>query len=294
MLHAVVEQGSMARAASALGLTQPAISKAIAEMERLLGVPLLERSPRGVVPTRYGTALLARGAAMLDELRQGIEELRFLADPTQGQVRIGATEPMTTMVAGTVDRLGRRHPRMRFEVEVAPTHELLAGLRERRLDIAVTRMAAADSEPDLRVEVLFDDPLAVLADRSNPLLRRRRLALRDLLDQPWAIPPPDTFIGNFIAQAFGSRGLEPPRAQLFTRSVQMWIAMIRTGRFLAVGPSAMLRFPRQYPALAALPVALPETRRPVGLVSLAGRAPTPAAVLVAEDMVRAQRTNEGS
>jgi DNA-binding transcriptional LysR family regulator len=286
-LRVVAELGSMARAAESLALSQPAISKAVAEMERTLGVPLLDRSPRGVAATAYGRVLLARGTAMLDELRQGIEEIRFLADPTRGEVRVGATEPMTAVVSAVVDRLSRRHPRMRFRVDVAPTRELLEGLRGRDLDLAVTRMAdAGAAEPDLRVEVLFDDPLAVMADRGNPLARRRggrrRIELGGLLDEPWALPPYDSFLGAFILQAFRGRGLEPPRVAVSTRSVQMWVAMLRTRRFLGIGPSAMLRFSAHYPSLAALPVDLAETRRPIALVALASRSPAPAARLFAD------------
>ncbi|MBV1800413.1 LysR family transcriptional regulator [Siccirubricoccus sp. G192] len=166
-LRVVADLGSMARAAESLALSQPAISKAVAEMERALGVPLLDRSARGVAATNYGRVLLARGTTMLDELRQGIEEIRFLADPTGGEVRVGATEPMTAVVSAVIDRLSGCHPRMRFRVDVAPTKELLEGLRGRTLDLAVTRMAEARAEPDLRVEVLFEDPLAVGVSRSS-------------------------------------------------------------------------------------------------------------------------------
>jgi DNA-binding transcriptional LysR family regulator len=290
MLRVVAELGSMARAAESLALSQPAISKAIAEMERALGVSLLERSARGVAATDYGRVLLARGTAMLDELRQGIEEIRFLADPEQGEVRVGATEPMTAVVSAAVERLSRRYPRMRFRVDVAPTTELLQGLRRRALDLAVTRMADARAEPDLRVEILFEDPLVVMADRGNPLVRRRRIDLGDLLEEPWALPPYDSFLGAFILRAFRSRGLEPPRAAVFTRSVQMWVAMLRTRRFLGVGPSAMLRFSAHYPSLAALPVDLAETRRPIALVALASRSPAPAAGLFEEAVRSVART----
>jgi DNA-binding transcriptional LysR family regulator len=282
MLRVVVELGSMARAAESLALSQPAISKAITEMERSLAVPLLDRSARGVTPTAYGRVLLERGAAMLDELRQGIKEIRFLADPAQGEVRLGATEPMTAVISVVIDHLAARHPRMRFQVQVAPTKELLEGLRRRDLDLAVTRIANAEAEPDLRAEVLFEDALAVMAGRRNPLVRRRRMSLASLVDEPWAIPPRDSFLGTFISQAFHSRGLEYPRTAVFTRSVQMWVAMLRTGRFLGIGPSAMLRFSAHYPALAALPVDLAETRRPVALVTLANCHPAPAARLFAE------------
>jgi DNA-binding transcriptional LysR family regulator len=281
-LRTVMDLGSMARAAESLALSQPAVSKVIAGMEETLGVPLLDRSARGVEATEYGRALLRRGAAMLDELRQGIAELRALADPGTGEVRVGATEPMTAVVSAVVDRLSARHPRMRFRVEVASTPELLESLRARDLDLAVSRMADEAAEPDLRLEVLFHDPLAVIADRSHPSACRRRIALADLLGESWALPPYDGFIGIFAQQVFRHRGLEPPCATVATKSVQMWVAMLRTRRFLGIGPSAMLRFPAHYPGLVALPVDLAETRRPIALVALANRDPAPAARLFAE------------
>src|SRR3712207_904847 len=139
MLRAVADLGSMARVAEALAVSQPAVSKAIAGLERALGVPLLERSSRGVAVTEYGRGLLRRGTAVLDELRQGVEEIRFLADPAQGEVRIGTTSPMTAIVAAVIDRLSPRYPRMRFQVEVAATTVLFRGLRDRSLDLAVSR-----------------------------------------------------------------------------------------------------------------------------------------------------------
>src|SRR5262249_54495939 len=88
LLDAVVRWKSMAKAATQLNVTQPAVSKAIAEMEHTLGVRLLDRSRQGIEPTPYGRALLKRGAAIFDELRQGVREIEFLSDPAAGEVRI--------------------------------------------------------------------------------------------------------------------------------------------------------------------------------------------------------------
>jgi DNA-binding transcriptional LysR family regulator len=85
ILLAVVEAGSMAKAATRLAISQPAISRAIADVEYALGVPLLDRSPQGVEPTQYGRALLKRGVAAFDELSQGVKDIAFLADPTTGE-----------------------------------------------------------------------------------------------------------------------------------------------------------------------------------------------------------------
>src|SRR4051794_20234091 len=89
ILLAVADTGSMAKAATRLGVTQPAISRAIADAEHTLGVPLFDRSSQGVEPTQYGHALLKRGIAAFDEIDQGVRDIEFLADPTAGEVRIG-------------------------------------------------------------------------------------------------------------------------------------------------------------------------------------------------------------
>ena len=117
VLMAVVQAGSMNKAAALLHTTQPAISRSITELERAIGVRLLDRNPRGVEPTRYGRALLDGGAAMFDDLRQAVKNIEFMADPTAGEVRIACNPILaTSFVSAIVDRLSRRHPRIRFHV----------------------------------------------------------------------------------------------------------------------------------------------------------------------------------
>jgi DNA-binding transcriptional LysR family regulator len=91
-LLSLVECGSMAKAAASLGVSQPAVSRAMSDLEHTLGVRLLDRSSRGVEPTIYGQALIRRGLAVFDELKQGIGEIEILADPAAGEVRIGCGE----------------------------------------------------------------------------------------------------------------------------------------------------------------------------------------------------------
>src|SRR5215213_3125418 len=90
VLMAVVQAGSMSKAAALLNTTQPAVSRSIAELERTTGVRLLERHPQGIEPTAYGRALLDGGVAVFDDLRQAVKNIQFLADPTAGEVRTGA------------------------------------------------------------------------------------------------------------------------------------------------------------------------------------------------------------
>src|SRR3954453_12603602 len=115
ILMAVIETGSMGKAANRLNISQPAVSKAIVELEDALGVQLVDRSRRGVVPTPYGLALGKRGVAIFNDLRQGVQDIDFLSDPTKGEIRIGTTEPVAaTIVLPAIDKLSRQYPQMVF------------------------------------------------------------------------------------------------------------------------------------------------------------------------------------
>jgi hypothetical protein len=112
----VVKAGSMANGATELGISQPNVSKAISDLERALGVTLLDRSPRGVEATTYGLAVIKRGVAVFDELQHAMEEVAFLADPTSGELRLGCTDWCAGSVCLAIDRISRQYPRIKFDV----------------------------------------------------------------------------------------------------------------------------------------------------------------------------------
>jgi DNA-binding transcriptional LysR family regulator len=277
VLDAVAEAGSMAKAAPRLGMSQPAVSRVVADMEHLLGVPLFDRSSTGVELTRFGQALRRRSTAVTDELEQGLGELAFLADPTQGEVRIGTTEPMTALTATIIQNISDVYGRIKFSVSAADTLALHEKLRHREIDIAVTRMAADfDRYQDLVGEALFEDELAVIAGKHNPLVRRRLLTLGDLMNEKWLLGPPAmSFLRPFIEEAFRTEGLDVPAATVTCGSYAMQINLLAAGPFLAILPRATLRYPAPHPTLAPLRVRMPTTRRPVGLVRLKHRHVSP-------------------
>jgi len=141
ILMSVVEAGSMSKAAERLATSQPAVSRAIADLERALGVRLLERTPGGIHVTQYGEAIIKRGLAAFDELRQGVKDIEFLNDPTSGELRIGCSEYAAGgPVLAVVDRLTRQHPRMVFDIVTAPVLSLYRDLSERKIELVITRL----------------------------------------------------------------------------------------------------------------------------------------------------------
>jgi len=164
VVMAVAEWGSMAKAAKRLAISQPVVSKVIADLEEVLGVRLFDRSPQGVEPTPYGRALLKRSIAIFDDLRTGVDEIKFLADPTSGELRIGSTEPLLAGLGlAVMHRLWWQYPRVDFRVVEADSATLVnRELPERRIELALVPLLKAPADPDLETTILFHDHLRVV------------------------------------------------------------------------------------------------------------------------------------
>src|SRR6266545_1288727 len=167
VLFAVVRCGSMAKAAAELGVTQPAVSEFIADLEDAFGVRLFDRSPQGAVLTIYGRALLKRGIAAFDELKQGIRDIEFLADPNNGEVRIGCPDSIAgAILVPMVQKFCRDYPGIALTVDSVATPTLeLPELHARKLDVVLAWLAKPQVDhpfgDDLSVEILFDDDVII-------------------------------------------------------------------------------------------------------------------------------------
>jgi DNA-binding transcriptional LysR family regulator len=286
VLLSVVEAGSMHKAAERLATSQPAISRAIADLEHALGVRLLDRTPTGVDPTPYGHALMKRGLAVFDELRQGFKDIEFLTDPTSGELRIGCSEYAAGgPVLAVIDRLTRKYPRMAFEVVTGPVLTLYRALTERRVELVLTRTAEFANQSNMMVENLFDDDIVAVAALQNPWSRRRRLELAELVNEPWTLPAPDTGIGAFAISAFRAQGLDPPRVTVVTYSVHMRDKLLATGRFLTMLSTYTLMLPARHPSLKALPIKLDSARGTIAITTLKNRTLSP----IAERFIKTTR-----
>jgi DNA-binding transcriptional LysR family regulator len=155
----VSQRGSMAQAAVQLGVSQPAVSGVIADLERTLGVPLFERSTRGVKPTMYARAMMDRSIAAFDELKQGIRTLENLADPAAGELRIGCLESVSaSMLPPILHQFMQRYPRV--VIRVARLSSPMIEFRElcgRNLDLVLTRIAgySSNDHDELNIEPAF-------------------------------------------------------------------------------------------------------------------------------------------
>jgi DNA-binding transcriptional LysR family regulator len=237
VLQAVVQAGSMTKAAGQLAISVPVVSKAIAELEHTVGVPLLDRSPQGVEPTAYGRALIRRGLAAFDELRQGVRDIEFLSDPTTGEVRVASTAPLAaSFVSGVIDRLSKKYPRMVFYPTVGDTELLSRGLGDRNVDLVIGRRFGPLAGEQLNFQNLYDNPYVVMAGAKNPWVHKRKVSLAELMAEPWILPPPDSSVGSFLAEAFQVQELDFPRTAVVAYAYEVRVSLLATNRYLTILP----------------------------------------------------------
>jgi DNA-binding transcriptional LysR family regulator len=277
VLMAVVQAGSMGKAAVLLNTTQPAVSKSVADLERAVGVRLLDRSPHGVLPTEYGRALLAGGTAAFDELRQAVKNIEFFADPTAGDVRVGSIIPLAaSFVSAVVDSLSQRYPRIVFHVEAAQMETLSRELNERNLDLLIAPRLEIVTADQFGFEILYKQRFVVLAGIASPWAKRRKIELAELVNESWALPPPDRALGPIYQKMFRASGLDYPSATVITASPEIRLNLLNAGRFLSVFPAVS---PGALTGYKVLPVDLPIAPVPVGIITLKNRSLGPVARL---------------
>jgi DNA-binding transcriptional LysR family regulator len=283
ILSTVIERGSMAKAAAHLTVSQPAVSDAIANLEAALGVRLLDRGPHGIAPTIYAEALIKRGHVVFDELRQGIRDIEFLANPVAGEVRIGCPESLAPVASAIIDRLSRRYPGVVVHaVTTQPATLEFRELRERKVDLLLGRMISSSLvEDDIDVEILFEDRLFVVAGARNRWARREKIELAELTNERWVLMPPNNALSSLVAQAFRACGLDPPR-QSVTADIHVRIHLVTTGRFLTVLPADLLQFIDKRWSLRTLPVDLGIRAPSLAVLTLRNRTLSPVTQLFIE------------
>lgn len=284
ILFAVVHWGSMAKAAQHLAMTQPAVSKVVGNLESALHVRLLDRSPRGIEPTVFAQALLKRGNVVFDELSQGIRDIEFLADSRVGEVRIAAGATLTAgLLPAVIDQLSRRYPQIVVHLFHADAALEFRELRERQVDLLLTRVTGAPMEDDLDAEMLFADPHRVVVGTKSRWARRRKVGLAQLVNEPWTFSPHPA-VSTLVADAFRAQGLAVPRGRINTASILLRNHLLASGRFLTVLPASVLRHHEKQWGLKTLPIDLAVTPRHVAMVTLKRRTVSPVVQLFIEQV----------
>lgn len=215
VLDQVLESGSILHAAHLLNMSQPAVTKAIQDLEAYFGLPLLVRGNRGVSATAFGERMARRARRVLSELHDLSEEAAALASGAQGTVRVGILiAASTTLLPQAVQRLKAAAPGALVTIRFGEFDELLAALIAGRLDLLVARLPQApgwaQANPGVRVEHLYTESMRLVAGAGHPCAAARELSLADLMDWPWIIPTLDSPLRGSVDDLFARAGLPPP------------------------------------------------------------------------------------
>jgi DNA-binding transcriptional LysR family regulator len=277
----VAQLGSMGKAGAHLGISQPSVSEVIADLEHALRVKLFDRSRTGVELTAYGHALLTRGRAAFDELRQGINDIEHLADPAAGDIRIGCAESIAAgFLPPVIELLSTRYPRTSVHVGQLNTPTLeFPELDDRKVDLVLARLARPDVSKDLsdkyQAEIVFDDRLCVVVGEGSRWARRRKVEIGELADEQWILLPFETPGASWVLDALRKSGRELSKKPMTTYSVHLRNHLLSTGRFVSVHPTSVVRQNAKRFGFKALPIELPMPRWPVAAVTLKGRTANP-------------------
>jgi DNA-binding transcriptional LysR family regulator len=277
ILSAVVNSGSMAKAARRLSMAQPSVSAAIANLEHMLGVRLLDRSPSGIEPTIYADALLKRSIAVFDELKQSVTDVESLADPTSGELRIGCPEMfIATLLVPIIEQFSLKYPKATVHVQDVPPPAIRhPGLRERAYDLVIgghhPQSPGDHSLDDLDMHYIVEDQMIIAAGMRSRWAARRKVDLAELVDEPWMLPPPVSANYSRIADACRQRGIAVPTPRLVGFSMYIVRRFVGNGPFLAVYPRTVAL----YLGLKVLPVDLPERPWRIAIGTLKNRTLSP-------------------
>jgi DNA-binding transcriptional LysR family regulator len=289
-LTVVAELGSMAKAAAFLSVTQPAVSQAIADLERFAGIRLLDRSPRGVVLTVAGEAMVARGRQALDTLDLGMRDIAFLTDGGRGVVRVAADMAFIAggLMADIITHLRGRHPGISVHVFETSTR-VSAGeyreLMERGIDVLLGRRSHEDIDGELLIEYLTEEKLRVVTSSTHPLATRDRIDWADLTGEIWILAATDSIARTILEDEFRQRGLTVPDAAIATYSMLLRLQLLTKGECLTVMTEYSYRHCADRWALHALPLECSQSL-PVAIQRPRHKSPTP----LVERFLRSART----
>lgn len=252
-LLAIAEAGSLRKAAGVLGISQPALTKSVRQLEDELQAPLLTRTPRGVVLTEYGRVVVARGRTVFIEIDRIAEELEDLRGERGGRVRF-AVSPIaaTALVPAALARFRKSHPDVEVTVVDGLYPKILPLIREREIDFAIGPLPEPLIGPELLVEQLFLSDVRIACRRLHPLAGARGLA--DLREAQWATTGPASGPGNLVDAAFRRIGLTPPRTVLRFESITALLATALKEDLLFAMPITIIEHPFHAASLCTIAI----------------------------------------
>jgi DNA-binding transcriptional LysR family regulator len=277
LLVALDQFRHLGRAAEFLSLTQPAVSKTLAEIERLFDLDLFVRSTRGTEPTAYGQTVVRFARSVLSDYERTREEIAAVASGAAGRTSVGAmVVAMPVLVARAVELLKARSAQTTVSVEEGDLTRLLPRLRVGELDLFVGRLEPGYAAPDLEMEALYEEPMCIVAPPTHALAGKARPRWADLALTAWVVPPPWASSRIKLYQQFYKNGLNPPVDTIESASFLATLAFMQQRPALGFWARSVARHFERQGLVKILKIAVDIELPPVGLITMRGRLRTPA------------------
>jgi DNA-binding transcriptional LysR family regulator len=273
---AVMEEGSLGKAAQRLNISQPALTKSIQRLEEHLGVRLFEREARGMKPTFYADSLRGYAKAACVGMAEAESQIAALRNGTEGIITVAGPPPVVTdLLPEVLVRLSQERPKLQVRV-VAQNRELFTNLLEGRFNLVVAMLYDEMPKEGLSKRWLFDDRLVLVMRPDHPLAKRRRVKPTDLVDQKWVFADHDTWGQRRLRLYFEQAGLLLPRARFESRNPEILKSIIMISDH--IGMIAQLGVEKELASgtLKAIEIDSPLMLRPIGIVRRENEPTSPA------------------
>lgn len=234
LIRAIYETGQLAIAAERMSLTQPAASRMLASIERMVGMTLFVRHPKGMTATPAGEILARNAAGLLNGLEQTLQEVTAVTSGKSGSVRVGSvTGGAVAFVVPAIQKLKANVGSADIYVDVAPSDVLIQGLIDGEYDFVLSRLPPGTDSRQFNILTGRVEIIRFLVREGHPLAGERKLRLGDLSDYEWLMQAPRTPLRHAIEEAFLSQGLPSPQETVNTTSLLVMISYLTTSDAIA-------------------------------------------------------------
>src|SRR5215468_4165970 len=291
LIAEVYASRSILKASRRLNLSQPTVTKALQDIESTLGVKLFERTNRGIEPTAYGEIFARHAKVVLAQLRHAAEEIESLRAGYSGKVTVGTLlAASASILPDAIALLKKKRPGVAISVVVGTYDILVPSLLVGDLDMVLGRLPEQSRSRALVYEDFYAEPVCLVVRPGHPLLRKRRLSLRDLANEAWLLPLPETTLRRQIERAFLDANVPLPRNVIESVSILTNRVLLRKSDSIGVMPYHVALDDVDHGLLSILPVKLKSIDSPVGAILRAPGNLPPAASALLECLRIAART----
>ena len=283
LLAAMEEEGNVRRAADVLGMTQPAASRLLKELEDVLEVRLFDRTPHGMHPTLYGEVMIRHARMVLSNLSQAHDEIAALRAGLVGQVQLGAiAAAAATMVPLAIARVKASYPQLQIWLQVETSDVMLPLVAQGHLDIMVGRVLERQGQfkDAVRYEPIAEEPLCVVVRPGHPLADASGLTMADIVGEGWVLHPPGSVLRHRFDMVFSQIGLAAPDNVVNTNNIVAISSILLQSDMLAVMPEEVARQYEEFGTLKRLAIELPCRMDAFGIITRQTRLLSPAATVV--------------